>query len=158
MAYNTDKHGLADYKSWMQLPNGTSITEGTDAVPLSAQQFAALTYQVNPTSVALSGVTIGASVGIDGTGAVHVTSNQLLVKDTAAEAALNELVVSNTYSVITVSNETYTYSMFAPPGTASGSAAWRVSRTDASKSRMWADGNANFDNVASNYTALTYTF
>ncbi len=157
MAYYPQKHGRAEYGGYMQVDNDLSITEGDDSVPLEQQRYARLVYQVNPTTIALSGATIGASVGIDGTGAVHVTSNQLMVSDATVATAVDELIVSNTYSKLVISNATYRYDMYAAPGSLSGNAVWRISRTDAGGSRLWADGNANFDNVASNYSGLTYT-
>lgn len=156
--YNTLKHGNAVYNSFAQLPDSFTITEGTDAVPLRDQKFAMMVYQVNDTPISLSGVSLNASVGLDGTGAVHVNSNQLMVSDASVQAATNELVITNTFSRIIKNDASYTYTMLAAPGSLSGNAVWRISRTDSVGSRMWADGNANFDNVASNYLAITYTF
>jgi len=159
MSYNPFKHGRAEYGGYMQVPDAQVITEGTDAIPLSAQKFAQLTYQVNPTTVALSGVTIAASIGIDGTGTVHATAgNELMTSDATSHTALTELLVDNTYSKIVTTVSGYTYTMFAPAGTSSGAPSWRISRTDAAGSRMWADGDADFDNAASGFAALTYSF
>ncbi len=49
----------------------------------------------------------------------------------------------------TTTSATYSYHCEALPGTATSAAAWRVSRlTNATGVVQWADGNANFDNVA----------
>lgn len=53
-----------------------------------------------------------------------------------------------------------TYIASATPGTAQATAAWQVQKVDESVAGTtvitWADGNANFDNVATDLTALTY--
>jgi hypothetical protein len=51
----------------------------------------------------------------------------------------------------------YTYIGEASPGTAQATAAWRCQRIDASGTTTWADGNAAFDNVATDLTALSYS-
>lgn len=60
---------------------------------------------------------------------------------------------------ITVDGST-TYIAYAPPGTLQSSAAWRVKRIVESGSNTvitWADGNANYDNVATDLTNLSYS-
>lgn len=53
-----------------------------------------------------------------------------------------------------------TYIASATPGTAQATAAWQVQKVDESIAGTtvitWADGNANFDNVATDLTALAY--
>lgn len=59
---------------------------------------------------------------------------------------------------ITVSGAN-TYVATAPIGTAQSAAAWQVKKINVSGGTTtitWADGNANFDNVATDLTALTY--
>lgn len=51
----------------------------------------------------------------------------------------------------------YTYIGEAIPGVAQATAAWRCSRIDASGTTVWADGNGNFDNVATDLTSLSYS-
>ena len=52
---------------------------------------------------------------------------------------------------------TYTYIAEALPGTSTTTAAWRVKRiVTATGVTTWADGNANFDNLANSLTTLTY--
>jgi hypothetical protein len=60
---------------------------------------------------------------------------------------------------ITVSGS-ITYIAVASPGTAQSSALWQVQKIDESVAGTtiitWADGNANYDNIATDLTALTY--
>lgn len=59
---------------------------------------------------------------------------------------------------VTVSG-TNTYLALSAPGTAQATAKWQARKIDTSSGVVitWADGNADFDNVASDLTALTYT-
>jgi len=114
--YTHQKHGIADYGSWMQLPDNITITEGTDAIPLESQKFANLVYVIN-----------------------------------------DELAVANTYSKLVVSSSGYTFTMYASAGSLSGDNNWRIQREDSVGTRMWADGNTNFDNIASNFSHITYS-
>lgn len=59
---------------------------------------------------------------------------------------------------VTVSGN-YTYVAVSAPGTAQSSALWQVQKVDTTTGTVitWADGNANFDNVATDLTALTYS-
>lgn len=50
----------------------------------------------------------------------------------------------------------YTYVGEAAPGTAQATAAWRCCRIDSTGTTVWADGDGNFDNVATDLTALSY--
>ena len=47
MAYNTFKHGRAEYGQYMQVPDALVVAEGTDSVALSAQRFAQYVYAVD---------------------------------------------------------------------------------------------------------------
>lgn len=57
-----------------------------------------------------------------------------------------------------VSSGGYTYICKAAVGTAEASALWKIFRLDSNGSKMYADGNANYDNIASDPTALTYSY
>lgn len=62
-------------------------------------------------------------------------------------------------SKITVDGTT-TYVAYAPPGTTQATAGWRVKKIAVSGSDTvitWADGNASYDNVATDLTALSYS-
>lgn len=52
-----------------------------------------------------------------------------------------------------------TYIATALPGTAQATAAWQVKKIDETTGVVitWADGDANFDNSATDLTALTYS-
>lgn len=52
----------------------------------------------------------------------------------------------------------YDYFCFAAPGTPLASAKWRVFRLDGDTNLLYADGNANFDNVATDPTLLNYVY
>ncbi len=51
------------------------------------------------------------------------------------------------------------YVAIAPAGSSQASAVWQVKKIDETTGTVitWADGNTNFDNVASDLTALSYS-
>lgn len=51
------------------------------------------------------------------------------------------------------------YMAFSAPGTTEATAKWQCKKIDASSgvTITWADGNANYDNAATDLTALTYS-
>ncbi len=51
----------------------------------------------------------------------------------------------------------YTYIGEATPGTLEATSEWRCQRIDSAGNTVWADGDANFDNVATDLTALSYS-
>jgi len=63
------------------------------------------------------------------------------------------------YATKITESGTATYIAKATPGSAQSSAVWQVQKIDESSGTVitWADGNANFDNVATDLTALTYS-
>ena len=167
MSYDSKQNGAANYNSWMHL-NDTDFVEvtgqeGTDSQDFRDRKYAQLTYQVNATPVSISGVLSAtiASVGLSDAGTVKLSGDALKVSDQAAVDAINNISISETnYSQIIRVNSSSTYIMKATPGSTSGAALWQVQRiTEAGTSVdiEWADGNANFDNVASGYLSLTYS-
>lgn len=52
---------------------------------------------------------------------------------------------------------TDTFIGIAAPGTAQGTAKWQAQKIDTNGNITWADGDANFDNVATDLTSLTYS-
>jgi hypothetical protein len=52
---------------------------------------------------------------------------------------------------------TDTYVAFSIPGTAQATALWQALKIDTSGTVTWADGNSNFDNVATDLTILAYS-
>lgn len=61
------------------------------------------------------------------------------------------------YAVEAQNDGTYDYFAFATPGTSLGSAAWKAIRVESDGTKRYADGNANFDNIATNLAGLSYT-
>ena len=61
------------------------------------------------------------------------------------------------YAIQIQTDATYTYIAEALPGTATSSASWRAKKVvTATGVTTWANGNANFNNVATNLAALNY--
>ena len=56
-----------------------------------------------------------------------------------------------------VNDGTYDYIGMAAPGTATGTAKWKVMRIDSSGNIAFADGNSNFDNIVTNMASLSYS-
>lgn len=52
----------------------------------------------------------------------------------------------------------YTYFCFAAPGTALASELWQVFRMDDTGNLLYADGDANYDNAATDPTTLSYSY
>lgn len=52
----------------------------------------------------------------------------------------------------------YTYICYAPVGTAEATEGWQIFRVDATGNKMYADGDANYDNAASDPASLTYSY
>lgn len=88
------------------------------------------------------------------------------VKVTPSGALATESTIEGTVSVqspnealkLTESGN-FTYVAKAPVGTLESSASWKVFRIDESSGLKitWADGNANYDNIATDLTTLTYS-
>lgn len=75
-------------------------------------------------------------------------------------SSLQRVISDAVAQKITVSGD-YTYIAIAPPGTAQATAGWQAKRIDESVAGTtvftWADGDANFDNTATDLTALSYS-
>lgn len=52
----------------------------------------------------------------------------------------------------------YTYVCKAAAGTAESAELWKVFRVDSTGNKMYADGDANFDNTATDPTNLSYSY
>lgn len=67
-------------------------------------------------------------------------------------------LADNVARKVTVDGTT-TYVAIAAPGSAQASAVWQACKVDESSGVVitWADGDANFDNVATDLTALSYS-
>jgi len=73
-------------------------------------------------------------------------------------AALQRVSSDNVALKVTVSGD-ITYVGIAAPGTAQSTAKWQCKKIDETSGVVvtWADGNADFDNVATDLTALSYS-
>ena len=174
MPYNNFKHGPADYQSWMQLTSGqvATMVEGLDSLPLTAQKFAHLTYQVNSMPIEISGSIALAAVLLkdtDNNEANISPAGELYVSDTTVADAIANLTGAmenlkfSSYSQLVRVDGDYIYRMMAQPSSgaiSSGDPVWQVSRiySDISGNTdiMFADGDPFFDNIASDYKTLSY--
>jgi hypothetical protein len=52
---------------------------------------------------------------------------------------------------------TYTYICKSAPGASLSDPAWQIKRVDNDGSITWADGDPEFNNIASKYSSLTYS-
>lgn len=66
---------------------------------------------------------------------------------------------SSSYTVKITTVSQITYIAKALPGTAQSAGSWQALKIDETSGFVltWADGNANFDNVATDLTALSYS-
>lgn len=66
--------------------------------------------------------------------------------------------LSDSLQIKAVESGGYQYFCFSSPGVAEATAGWMIFRLDATGNKMYADANANFDNVATDPTALSYSY
>ncbi len=130
MAYEHGKHGVAERQCYAEVDPGV-LTEHTDAsVQLQDTRWAQLVHIVGDDSSTSS--TAGAGS----------TSQQIIIDGTI----------------------TYICECIAGQGTVLADALWRVKKIDETDPNavqiMWADGNNNFDNVATaaGLSTLTYSY
>jgi hypothetical protein len=160
MPYQPSKHGRAEYGSYMQIPDVSlsGLVEGDESEPLIAQRFAKLVYSVNPSQLNISGATINVdTVGIDDSGLVQLSGDQLKVFDQAVVDAINNISIGQTtYSSVIQTRGTDVYIAEAPVGTSYATSAWRAQKIDQTGTTTWAD-NANFSQPANiELSGLTY--
>jgi len=67
--------------------------------------------------------------------------------------------VDHPLAVKTTVSGAVTYTAEAQPGSLQSDAVWRCHKIDTTTGTVitWADGNGNFDNIATDLTVLTYT-
>jgi len=86
---------------------------------------------------------------------------QILMVQGVVEDGAGNLVRQNSTDMATKITTVgdITYMGFAKPGTDEASAVWQARKVDTSSGVVvtWADGNADFDNVATDLTALSYS-
>jgi len=63
----------------------------------------------------------------------------------------------NEYARQIMVSGTDTYIAIAVAGSATSAAVWRAYKVDSDGSKTWADGDTNFDNVATSLSGLTYS-
>jgi hypothetical protein len=63
----------------------------------------------------------------------------------------------DTYATKVVTSGTDTYVGQAAPGTTAATTKWQAFKVDTSGNVTWADGNASFDNAATDLASLSYT-
>ena len=63
------------------------------------------------------------------------------------------------YAIKLTESGNYIYIAYAPPGTAEATAGWKVMRLDTTSGLKitYADGDVDFDNVATDLTSLSYS-
>jgi hypothetical protein len=143
----------------------TAIAKAEDSASASAN------VGVPPLSVRSDTLPADAGVSANGdyafifcdvNGRVYVTSKvtESALPTGAATSAKQDEIIANYAQKITESGG-YTYVAVALPGTLQSAASWQVKRIDETTAGTtiitWADGNANFDNVATNLTTLSYS-
>lgn len=88
----------------------------------------------------------------------HAWVNGVAVKKTVNIDSTGNIFDGNQAQKVTTVG-TVNYIAVAPPGTLQSEAKWQVKKVDETTGVVitWADGNANFDNQATDLTALTYS-
>lgn len=166
MSYNSKQNGAANYNSWMHLTSGqlSGISEGPDNENFKTRRYAQLVYQVNKTPINVTGTVEVDTIGIDETGTVKVSGDQLKVFDQESINLLNnvytELQVANieaTYSRVIQEVGTDTYMAHAPAGTSISASGWRAQKIDNDGNRQWAS-SGQFNQPAITLSALTYNY
>jgi hypothetical protein len=82
----------------------------------------------------------------------------LMVEGVGYDGVNLQRVNAQNLQIKSVTSGEYTYFCFSAPGTTEATAKWQVFRLDGNANLMYADGNANYDNAASNPAALSYTY
>lgn len=165
MSYNPNiDSGMAPRTSWMHMPSAdfAGIPQGPDSQDPRTRNYAQLVYQINSPPTVISGDVVVDSVGLDGTGTVKLSGDQLKVFDQGVIAALADvsLNIKSAYSTLVRVSGDFTYVMKAEPGNLSGDGVWQVKRVRSVGSSIdveWADGDSEFDNVAADYLSLPYS-
>lgn len=151
--YEPAKHGRAEYGSWMQLPNATSITEGDESLPWEQQKFAQLVYNVAPTAVSAQISGMVDKVGILDTGTVKTCGDMLKTFVGGAQAFATVVKTSSTVDA------DYTWVLKAPPGTPRSASAWQAMQVAVSGDDTlvtWAEGSDAFTFPATDPSSLNY--
>ena len=163
MAYDKNTHhGYADQNSFWEMPISdiaalTGLEESTlVAAPGENRRFAHLIYQVNPATVTLSG-----GVTVDNTALETINADGFSTLSGQLDTGIKDIALA----VFVEAAGDFTWVAEALPGTAQASATWRVKSLQDTTTggtqtitTLWADGNGNFDNVATSpLSGLTYS-
>lgn len=100
MSYNANYDaGMAPRWSWMHMPSSefSKITEGDETDDRRSRRYAQLVYQVNSPPITISGDVYVDSVGLDDTGTVKLSGDQLKVFD---QTAIDQLVALNSKNTV----------------------------------------------------------
>lgn len=76
----------------------------------------------------------------------------------AVDPSGNMVASKPNYQTKVVESGGYIYFCYAPVGTPEATAGWKIARFDAAGSRMYANADASFTNVATDPTSLTYEY
>ena len=163
MSYDKNTHhGYADQNSFWEMPITdiaalTGAEELTNvAAPGENRRFAHLIYQVNPSTLSLSGDLM---VNTDALEVINADGFATL--SAQFDAGLKDIALA----VFVEAAGDFTWVAEALPGTTQGSASWRVKSLQDTTTggtqtitTLWADGNGNFDNIATSpLSGLTYS-
>jgi hypothetical protein len=160
MPYNVNRDsGMAERQNKMQLTPSDVIAltgiEG-DGGTTKDKRFAELVYQVNTAPITISGDVVVDSVGIDDSGTVKLSGDQLKTFDQGVVDAVNNLVPSN-YSSVIQTRGTNVFIAEANVGTSYATSGWRVQKIEETGTTTWADGS-NFSQPANvELSGLTFT-
>ena len=172
MPYDPTKHGRADYGKFMQIPESSlsAIIEedSTESYDPNAR-YAIYTYNVAPTTLNLSGDIAIDSVGIDGTGLVKISGDQLKVFDqgtidainnssSSIIASLSEVIIDKNFSRVVQERNCDSYFAHAPVGTSLSETKWRVYKLDEYGNRTWAGGGPFNQQANIELSGLTYNY
>jgi hypothetical protein len=122
------EHGNAEYRSKIRLPDYITFNEGSDSIPMQDRKYAQLV--------------------------------QVVGSSTSAPVSSAPVQATAVYASYVAISGTYTYIGEAQPGSLTSDPVWRCKRIQDNTSIVittWADGNANFDNIAANIQALSYS-
>ena len=163
MAYDKNTHhGYADQNSFWEMPitDIAALTGAEESTQVAAtgenRRFAHLMYQVNSVPINLSG-----DVVIDTDALETINADGFATLSGQFDTGLKDIALA----LFIEASGDFTWVAESLPGTAQASATWRVKSLQDTTTggtqtitTLWADGNGNFDNVATSpLSGLTYS-
>lgn len=94
-------------------------------------------------------------LGVDST--FFTTPTTVAVNPITHELLVSAAISSADEAIAYDSDVTYEYFAFAPPGSSTASAIWKAIRIDGDGQKWYADGDALYNNIATDLTALSYS-